>query len=562
MTDDALLRVSDLRIEYGTGSRAHPAVRGVGFEIRRGEILAVVGESGSGKSTIAHSLIRQLPDEAHIRSGSVVFRGTDLLRVPLRVMRRIRGKHIGFVPQDPSHSLNPVMRIGEQIAEVLRRHEGMSAAAAAARAVEILGEVGIPDPAARARQYPHELSGGLRQRVLIGIAWACSPELVIADEPTSALDATVQRHVLDRMQALAATHGTAVVLVTHDLAVAADRADHIVVMERGLVVESGRARDVLAAPTHPYTQRLVAAAPGLNSRRLQPASRTDDAAERSPGGLFARSFEPVSRVESRDASRPLVRVEGLTKTYTTRGSSGTPAVDDVSFSIPRGTTFSIVGESGSGKSTTARVVARIIDSDAGRLSFDGADVTRWRGEQLRQLRRQIQVVYQNPFGSLDPRMNVRAIVGEPLRAFGVGNRQSRGELVRELVEHVQLAPDLLDRRPAQLSGGQRQRVAIARALALRPEFLILDEPVSALDVSVQEQILQLLVDLQAEFSLTYLFISHDLGVIRQVSDEIAVMKNGRILEHAAADEILSRPSHPYTRELIGAIPGATADVAD
>lgn len=563
MTEDALLAVSDLRIDYGTGSRAHPAVRGVAFEIRRGEILAVVGESGSGKSTIAHSLIRQLPDEAHVRSGSVVFRGTDLLTLPFRAMRRIRGKHIGFVPQDPSHSLNPVMRIGEQIAEVLRRHEGMSAVAAAQRAVEILGEVGIPDPAARARQYPHELSGGLRQRVLIGIAWACSPELVIADEPTSALDATVQRHVLDRMQALAAAHGTAVVLVTHDLAVAADRADHIVVMERGLVVESGRARDVLAAPTHPYTQRLVAAAPGLNSGRLQPQRRADGATERVPGGLFARTVAGADRTDSLDARRPLVEVVGLTKTYATRGApAGAPAVDDVSFSIARGTTFSIVGESGSGKTTTARVVARIIEADAGRLLFDGADITRWRGENLRQLRRRMQVVYQNPFGSLDPRMSVRAIVGEPLRAFRVGSRRSRGELVRELVEHVQLSPDLLDRRPSQLSGGQRQRVAIARALALRPEFLILDEPVSALDVSVQEQILQLLVDLQAEFTLTYLFISHDLGVIRQVSDEIAVMQNGRILELASADDILSRPSHAYTRELIGAIPGAAADVAD
>ena len=559
MTEETLLSVRDLRIDYGSGSRAHPAVRGVAFEIRRGEILAVVGESGSGKSTIAHSLIRQLPDEAHIRSGSVVFRGTDLSTLPLRAMRRIRGKHIGFVPQDPSHSLNPVMRIGEQIAEVLRRHEGMSAAAAAERAVEILGEVGIPDPAARARQYPHELSGGLRQRVLIGIAWACSPELVIADEPTSALDATVQRHVLDRMQALAAAHGTAVVLVTHDLAVAADRADHIVVMERGLVVESGRARDVLAAPTHPYTQRLVAAAPGLNSRRLQPRSRADAASERLPGGLFARVVAGPDRIESSADRRALVQVEGLTKTYAARGAVGAPAVADVSFSIERGTTFSIVGESGSGKSTTARAVARIIETDAGRLVFDGVDITQWRRERLRQLRRRIQVVYQNPFGSLDPRMNVRAIVGEPLRAFGVGSRRSRSELVRELVEHVQLSPDLLDRRPAQLSGGQRQRVAIARALALRPEFLILDEPVSALDVSVQEQILQLLVDLQAEFALTYLFISHDLGVIRQVSDQIAVMKNGRILELAPADDILSRPSHPYTRELIGAIPGATAD---
>lgn len=546
-----LLSVSDLRIDYGSGSRAMPAVRGVALEVGRGEILAVVGESGSGKSTIAHSLIRQLPDEAHVQPGSsVLFNGQDLLALPLRAMRRIRGKHIGFVPQDPSHSLNPVMRVGEQIAESLRRHEGMPRAAAAARAIEILGEVGIPDPEVRARQYPHELSGGLRQRVLIGIAWACSPELVIADEPTSALDATVQRHVLDRMQALAQAHGTAVVLVTHDLAVAADRADHIIVMEQGVVVESGRARDVLAAPTHPYTRRLVAAAPGLNSKRLTPTILT----EAPPRTLFSGG-----RTAERTADEhPFVRVEGLMKTYAARGgATGEPAVADVAFEIARGTTFSIVGESGSGKTTTARLAARIIQADAGSVVFDGIDITRLRGEQLRQLRRRIQVVYQNPFGSLDPRMSVSAIVAEPLRAFGIGDRRSRQALARELIEHVRLSPDLLERRPAQLSGGQRQRVAIARALALRPEFLILDEPVSALDVSVQEQILQLLVDLQGEFDLTYLFISHDLGVIRQVSDTIAVMKNGRILELAPADDILSRPAHPYTRELIGAIPGAS-----
>ncbi|KAA9107975.1 dipeptide ABC transporter ATP-binding protein [Microbacterium rhizomatis] len=536
--NDVLLRVTDLRIAYGAGSRATPAVRGVDFEVGRGEILAVVGESGSGKSTIAHSLIRQLPDEAHIGSGSIVFDGVDLLSLPLRAMRTIRGRRIGFVPQDPSHSLNPVVRVGEQIAESLRRHMGMTAAAAAQRAVEILREVGIPEPEVRARQYPHELSGGLRQRVLIGIAWACSPDLVIADEPTSALDATVQRHVLDRMQTLARTHGTAVVLVTHDLAVAADRAQRIVVMEQGLIVESGSARDVLTAPAHPYTQRLVAAAPGLNSRRLTPSARVGD------------------RAETRDR-RVLVEVTGLSKTYAHRGGAA-PAVDDVGFTVQRGTTFSIVGESGSGKSTTARLVARIIEPDAGTLRFDDVDITRWKGEQLRQLRRRIQVVYQNPFGSLDPRMTVRAIVAEPLRAFGIGDRRSRAELVREIIERVRLKPDLLDRRPAQLSGGQRQRVAIARALSLRPEFLILDEPVSALDVSVQEQILQLLVDLQDEFDLTYLFISHDLGVIRQVSDSIAVMKDGRILEHSLADEVLSRPTHAYTRELIGAIPGAVA----
>ncbi len=534
----ALLNVSGLRVDYGTGRTAHAAVRGIDLEVARGEIVAVVGESGSGKSTIAHALVRLLPVEARIRGGAIVFDGTDLRKTPASALRRIRGGRIGFVPQDPSHSLNPLMRVGEQIAETLRRHRGLSRADAAARAVEIIAEVGVPEPELRSGQYPHELSGGLRQRILIGIAWACEPDLVIADEPTSALDATVQRHVLDRMQALAAAHGTAVLLVTHDLAVAADRADRIVVVEKGEIVESGAAADVLTAPAHPYTRRLVAAAPGLNSRRLTPSASV------------------VDRVPIEPGAAPLLEVSGLGKTYGS-GSAALRAVDAVEFAIPRGTTFSLVGESGSGKSTTARMVARIIDTDAGSIVFDGSDITALGGSSLRQLRRRIQVVYQNPFGSLDPRMSVERLIAEPLRAFGVA-RAERTATVRELLGQVRLAPELLTRRPAQLSGGQRQRVAIARALALRPDLVVLDEPVSALDVSVQEQVLQLLVDLQAEHGLTYLFISHDLGVIRQISDRVAVMRNGRILEQGTAERIFANPGDPYTRELIGAIPGARA----
>ena len=538
-----LLRVSGLRVDYGTGRRAQAALRGIDLEIGAGEIVAVVGESGSGQSTIAHALVRLLPVEAQVRGGTIVFDGSDLMKTPVSALRRIRGGRIGFVPQDPSHSLNPLIRVGEQIAETLRRHRGLSRADAAVRAVEIIGEVGVPDPELRARQYPHELSGGLRQRILIGIAWACEPDLVIADEPTSALDATVQRHVLDRMQSLAVTHGTAVLLVTHDLAVAADRADRIVVVDKGEIVESGPASQVLAAPSHPYTQRLVAAAPGLNSRRLAPS-----AAVSSPLAVASVSV----------SDEPFLRVTGLGKSYGT-GVKALRAVDAVEFTVPRGSTFSLVGESGSGKSTTARMVARIIPADTGSIVFDGADITDLDGAALRQLRRRIQVVYQNPFGSLDPRMTVARIIAEPLQAFGVG-RSERTPIVRDLLDQVRLAPELLTRRPAQLSGGQRQRVAIARALALRPELVVLDEPVSALDVSVQEQVLQLLVDLQAEHGLTYLFISHDLGVIRQISDRVAVMRGGRILEQGTSERIFSDPGDPYTRELIGAIPGAIPGV--
>ena len=534
MTPAPLLTVRDLRVEYTTPAGVNPALRGVDLDIGRGEVLAVVGESGSGKSTIAHALVRLLPGEASIVGGSIDFDDIDVMRLSQRALRRVRGARIGFVPQDPSHSLNPVVRVGEQIAEVVRRHLGLTPPDARRRAVEILDEVGIPEPGQRARQYPHELSGGLRQRVLIGIAWACNPDLVIADEPTSALDATVQRHVLDRMQALRESHGTSVLLVTHDLGVAADRADRIVVVNKGEIVERGTSTEVLTNPTHEYTRRLVAAAPGLRSRRLEPTGGTVRAVP--------------------EAAEPFLRVQGLAKRY---GSASAPivAADALEFEIARGTTFAIVGESGSGKSTTARMIARIVEPDAGTITFDGADITRLRGTALRQLRRRLQVVYQNPFGSLDPRMTIGAIIDEPLRAFGMGSRAERASAVRALMADVRLDPALADRRPAQLSGGQRQRVAIARALALRPEMIILDEPVSALDVSVQEQVLQLLVDLQAEHDLTYLFISHDLGVIRQISDEIAVMRRGVMLEQGSAGRVFAEPRHDYTRDLLSAIPG-------
>jgi len=550
MAGDRLLTVSGLTVDYQIAGRVTHAVRGVDFAVERGQIVAIVGESGSGKSTISQALIRSLAEGGRITAGSIDFEGRQLTGLHERSLRRIRGAEIGFVPQDPSNSLNPLIRVGEQIAESLRLHKGMGKSDAATEAVRILDEVGIPDAAARAAQYPHELSGGMKQRVLIGIAWACTPKLVIADEPTSALDVTVQRQVLDRLEAIAREHGTAVILVTHDLAVAADRADHIVVMRGGRIVEQGPAREVLGAPKHAYTRELVAAAPGLQSERLQarPVSVSDS---------LTFGFRQIA-----SSQQPtILEVNGLTKRYTLRqptGRSELLAVDGVSFAIPRGSTFSIVGESGSGKTTTARMAARIISADAGTVRFDGQDVTRLRGEQLRQLRRRVQVVYQNPFGSLDPTMSVLSIITEPLRAFGVGSKKERAATARALLEAVRLDGDTAERRPRNLSGGQRQRVAIARALALGPELLVLDEPVSALDVSVQEQILQLLVDLQAEFGLSYLFISHDLGVIRQVSDRIAVMRDGVMIEQGDARDILSNPAERYTRELLEAIPGGRA----
>lgn len=549
MTDD-LLVINDLLVDYRARTGTVHAVKGISFSVPRGGVVAVVGESGSGKSTVSQSIVNRLSEGGVIVGGSIRFDGRELIGMREREIRRLRGAQIGFVPQDPSNSLNPLIRVGEQIAEVLRLHQRMSRQDAAARAVQILGEVGIVEPEIRATQYPHELSGGMRQRVLIGIAWACNPALVIADEPTSALDVTVQKQVLDRIESLAEQHGTAVLLVTHDLAVAADRADRIVVMQKGVVVEEGSAADVLGNPQHEYTRKLVAAAPGLSSARLTPSESAID----RPVPLFLRD-----RVSQDDRNSTVLSLTDIVKTYSVRrpgvGTTTLTAVNSVSIEVPRGSTFSIVGESGSGKTTLARIAARIIQADSGSIVFDGQDISAVKGEQLRQLRRRIQVVYQNPFGSLDPSMSIERIITEPLRAFSIGDRASRRTLARDLLERVSLSPEVADRRPRQLSGGQRQRVAIARALSLGPELIVLDEPVSALDVSVQEQILQLLVDLQKEFGLSYLFISHDLGVIRQVSDGIAVMRHGDLLEHGAADDVLSRPSHDYTKELLSAIPG-------
>lgn len=524
-TEEQLLSVTDLQIAYG----AEPAVSGVSFTVGRGEVVAVVGESGSGKSTTAHAILGLLAGSGHVTGGTVEFEGEQIDSYSDRAWQRIRGARIGLVPQDPTTSLNPVTRIGDQVAEVLRIHGLADRRKARLDAVEVLERAGIDRPEIRARQYPHELSGGMRQRVLIGIALVANPALIIADEPTSALDVTVQRRILDHLDERIAESGAAVLLITHDLGVAADRADRILVMQGGRIVESGRTADILDDPRHEYTKKLLDSAPSLSSG-------------------------PVDRPVRQDTS-PLLTLTGITKRFNVGRGSSITAVNEVSLTVPRGQTVSLVGESGSGKSTTARIAVRLEQADAGTISFDGHDITKVKGSDLRELRRKIQLVYQNPYASLDPKLSVQDIVAEPLRAFKVGGRSQQQSRAAELLDQVALPEQFLSRKPAELSGGQRQRVAIARALALKPDLLVLDEPVSALDVSVQAQILALLDELQRELGLTYLFISHDLAVVRQISDVVGVMQAGRLLEIGTTTEIFDNPRNEYTRTLLDAIPG-------
>ncbi|CAM2994658.1 nickel import ATP-binding protein NikD [Prescottella defluvii] len=522
-----LLALEGLEVTFGSGAGAVHAVRGVDLTIRPGQTVAVVGESGSGKSTLAHALIGLLPGGGRVTGGRIGFEGHDLAHASERAFVGIRGSGIGFVPQDPATNLDPVWKIGFQVRETLAANGVATGRAAQRRAVELLAEAGLDDADARAGRYPHEFSGGMRQRVLIAIGLAARPRLLIADEPTSALDVTVQQRVLDHLERLTGDLGTALLLITHDLGVAAERAEHVVVMHEGTVVESGSPEQILTAPEHPYTRRLVAAAPSL-------------------------SRAPTRRPVPAAGPEPLLVVEGLRKVYRSRRAEVT-AVDDVSFTVHRGTTTAIVGESGSGKTTVSRMILGLLPPDAGAVRFDGTDPAAL-GRREKEFRRRVQPVFQDPYGSLDPTYSVFRIVEEPLRVHRIGGRGERARRVRELIDRVALPADLLHRFPAELSGGQRQRVAIARALAPGPELVVCDEAVSALDVVVQDQILRLLDDLQRDLGLTYVFVSHDLAVVRRIADRVVVMRGGRVVEEAAAEDVFGRPGHEYTRRLLDAVP--------
>ncbi len=522
---EALVELAGLTVEFGTAQ----VVKGVSLTVRPGECVALVGESGSGKSVTARTLLGLTGDGARVKAETLRIGGRDATAFTERQWREVRGTRIGYVLQDALVSLDPLRTIGKEVAEAIRPHRTASRAGIRKRVVHLLGAVGVPEPEVRASQYPHELSGGLRQRALIASAIACDPVLLIADEPTTALDVTVQAQIL-RLLGLRKRTGTALLLISHDLAVVAELADRVLVMKDGVIVEEGDTADVLTSPRHPYTRELLAAVPGEHARGTR-LSGTPGVPQRrgEPGGVV---------IEARD----------LVKTF-----KGRPAVREVSFRLRAGETLGLVGESGSGKTTTARLALGLLDPDAGSVEIDGHD---WRGltrARRRELRRHIQVIYQDPLSSFDPRFNVRRVLDEALHVGGEP-KESRLDRSVELLEQVGLDASILERRPLSLSGGQRQRVAIARALAPRPRVIVCDEPVSALDVSVQAQVLDLLADLQADLGVAYLFISHHLGVVHHVSDRVAVMKDGRIVETGDVESVFTDPRHDYTRELIAAVP--------
>ncbi|NNH73369.1 ABC transporter ATP-binding protein [Nocardia uniformis] len=559
MTDQnvPLLEIRDLNVCFSSDGVQVPAVRDVNLTVYPGQTVAIVGESGSGKSTTAHAIIDLLPGTGQVTSGSIVFDGKDITKASPHEIVAVRGRGIGLVPQDPMSNLNPVWKIGFQVRETLEANGIASGAAARKRAVELLQEAGMSDAGRRMNQYPHEFSGGMRQRALIAIGLSCRPKLLIADEPTSALDVTVQRQILDHLDGLTSDLGTAVLLITHDLGLAAERAEHLVVMYRGRVVESGPALQILREPRHTYTKKLVNSAPSLAAQRL--STVRDRSAVRTQAVEVA---EQIAEADTELAAVPddVVIAENLTKAFRIRG--GRPwkatefiAVNDVSFRLRRGTTTAIVGESGSGKSTVAQMVLGLLPPTMGRVVFDGAAVEALKGKAALAFRRRVQPVFQDPYGSLDPMYSIYRTIEEPLRVHRIGTSKQREATVRDLLDKVSLPASVMRRYPNELSGGQRQRVAIARALALEPEVVVCDEAVSALDVLVQAQILNLLNDLQAELGLSYLFITHDLAVVRQIADEVVVMQEGKVVEAAATTEVFDNPRQEYTQRLLAAIPG-------
>ncbi|WP_273231529.1 ABC transporter ATP-binding protein [Pseudomonas kuykendallii] len=522
-----LVEVRELAVEFVAGNQCQRVVEGVSFDIRKGETLALVGESGSGKSVTAHSILRLLPYPlAQHPAGSILYDGQDLLAQSEQRLRHIRGNRIAMIFQEPMTSLNPLHSIEKQVNEVLTLHKGLRGKAATKRTLELLELVGIVDPHKRLKAYPHELSGGQRQRVMIAMALANEPELLIADEPTTALDVTVQLKILTLLKELQARLGMALLLISHDLNLVRQIAHRVCVMQCGRIVEQGSCEKLFQTPEHPYTRELLCAEP------------RGEAAANPPG-------PPLLEVQDLRVWFPIKK--GLLQ----RTVDHIKAVDGVDFSLPKGQTLGIVGESGSGKSTLGLAILRLIASQ-GSIRFQGQPLDQLTQQQVRPLRRQMQVVFQDPFGSLSPRMSVAQIVGEGLRIHAMGNEAEQEQAIIDALKEVGLDPETRHRYPHEFSGGQRQRIAIARALVLKPALILLDEPTSALDRTVQRQVVELLRSLQAKYNLTYLFISHDLAVVKALSHQLMVLKQGQVVERGPADAVFAAPQHPYTRQLLEA----------
>ncbi len=574
---EILLRVEGLSVLFPGESGPLHAIDDISFEVRRGETLGIVGESGSGKSMTALSLMQLLPATGRMISGSIRFmpeagKSVDLARLDDREMRPYRGRELGMIFQEPMSSLNPVFRCGPQVDEVTRIHLGYSREKARAHTLELLRKVQLPDPERMYRAFPHQLSGGQKQRVMIAMAMAAGPKILIADEPTTALDVTVQKAILDLMAGLRKETGAAVIFITHDLGVVAEIADRVLVMYRGKIVEKGSVKEIFTNPRHPYTQGLLACRPPLD-KRLRRLPTVEDFLKKDKEEPGIENVKTVlSRVEvSREESRkrreelmkkePLLRVEGLKtwfpqkKNMLGRTLSWVKAVDDVSLELFPGETLGLVGESGSGKTTLGRSILRLQTHTAGTVHYGDKNIFELSEEEMRKMRTRMQIIFQDPYSSLNPRMSIGQAISEPMAVHHIVNdKRKRKERCIELLKRVGMKAEHYHRYPHEFSGGQRQRICIARALSVNPEFIVCDESVSALDVSVQARVLNLLLELREEFGLSYIFISHDLSVVRFMSDRIAVMKNGKIVECGAADEIYEHPEHAYTQELIAAIP--------
>ena len=561
--DRPLLSIKNLTVDFITPDNQMRAVDNISFDVPMGKTVGIVGESGSGKSVTSLAVMRLLPQPPARISGEILFDGTNLLNLSDDAMRKIRGDKIAMIFQEPMTSLNPVFRTGAQVAETLMLHRGMNKKVAWEKAIDLFNEVGIPNPSQKVMAYPHEMSGGQKQRVMIAMAIACDPKLLICDEPTTALDVTIQKQVLELLKSLQEKHKMSMLFITHDLGVIADITDDVVIIDRPKMVQKDKTRAIFETSHHPYTKGLIACRPdlGANPKRLLTVSDFMD--EEGNGLKVTRERVQVFEkdYEAKNNNPILLEVKDIHTHFPIKGGllgrqvGEVKAVNGVSFQLKRGKTLGLVGESGCGKTTLGRTILRLVEPTSGSIVYEGKDITKATHEEMRLLRRKMQIIFQDPYSSLNPRMTVGEILTEPLVVHGLGGGKSeRLSAAKELMEKVGLKANQLNRYPHEFSGGQRQRICIARALMLRPEFVICDESVSALDVSIQAQVLNLLLDLQQEFKLTYIFISHDLGVVNFISDEVGVMNGGRLVEMGNADRIYRQPREEYTKTLLGAIP--------